>query len=232
MRKPVFFALVCAAIASAQTRPAPAPSFTPTVSAPELSLNGDNLTDVKIQLYQYQQSGQYNREITEVVKAAREWLETRTARATPGEKLAAIFDIDDTSLSNLPYMMECGLCSTSAQAKLFPADRLPAIPQVRDLYNLAKSKGVAVFFVTGRYESGRDLTVRTLEAAGYSDWNDLLMRLNGNSDPASTMKAGIRAGVERKGYKIILNIGDQLSDLIGGYSERTYKIPNPFYFVD
>jgi len=26
-------------------------------------------------------------------------------------------------------------------------------------------------------------------------------------------------------------VGDQLSDLSGGHAERTFKVPNPFYFV-
>lgn len=27
------------------------------------------------------------------------------------------------------------------------------------------------------------------------------------------------------------NLGDQQSDLDGGYSERNYKLPNPFYLI-
>jgi len=34
-----------------------------------------------------------------------------------------------------------------------------------------------------------------------------------------------------QGYTIIVNIGDQMSDLDGGFAERTYKLPNPFYFI-
>jgi hypothetical protein len=26
-------------------------------------------------------------------------------------------------------------------------------------------------------------------------------------------------------------MGDQLSDLEGGYAERTFKLPNPFYWI-
>jgi hypothetical protein len=33
------------------------------------------------------------------------------------------------------------------------------------------------------------------------------------------------------GYTIIANMGDQFSDLEGGFSERTYKLPNPFYYI-
>ena len=32
------------------------------------------------------------------------------------------------------------------------------------------------------------------------------------------------------GY-VAVNMGDQMSDLDGGFGERTYKLPNPFYFV-
>jgi predicted secreted acid phosphatase len=226
MKKAIVSAFVGAAFLFAQ------PAFVPTVAAPDLHLEGDNHTSVLRQLYSYQQSGQYDREIATVVKPAHDWVESRSASAARGEKLAAVFDVDETALSNLPYMMDCGFCSSSAQAKLYPADRLPAISPVRDLFNFAKSKGITIFFITGRYESGRDLAVRTLQAAGYSGWEDLMMRLIGDSDPARIMKASVRQGIERKGYKIILNIGDQLSDLSGGYSERTYKLPDPFYFVE
>jgi len=32
-----------------------------------------------------------------------------------------------------------------------------------------------------------------------------------------------------QGYAIVVNIGDQMSDLDGGFAERTFKLPNPFY---
>ena len=64
---------------------------------------------------------------------------------------------------------------------------------------------------------------QNLTAAGYSGWTDLLFRPSGNSQTATVMKAGVRKGVEQKGYKIILNIGDQLSDLSESCSERTYN---------
>ena len=30
---------------------------------------------------------------------------------------------------------------------------------------------------------------------------------------------------------IIASVGDQWSDLDGGYAERVFKLPNPFYFI-
>ena len=37
--------------------------------------------------------------------------------------------------------------------------------------------------------------------------------------------------VAEQGYTIILSMGDQNSDLLGGYAEKTFKLPNPVYFL-
>jgi acid phosphatase len=232
MKRFVVAGLVCASLIFAQPKPAPAPSFVPTAGAPELHLEADNLSDIFRTLANYAQSGQYEREISQVVQPAHDWVETRAASARPGEKLAAVFDIDETALSNVPNILNCGFCSASVQSKLFGNIPLPAIPQTLSLYNFAKSKGVAVILLTGRTEPARDATIRDLQTAGYSGWAELLLRPSGNTDPARIMKAGVRADIEKRGYRIILSIGDQLSDLIGGHAERTYKLPNPFYFVE
>ena len=45
------------------------------------------------------------------------------------------------------------------------------------------------------------------------------------------LEAAERKKLVDQGYTIIVNMGDQMSDLDGGFAERTYKLPNPFYFV-
>ena len=54
-------------------------------------------------------------------------------------------------------------------------------------------------------------------------------------DPAkcSTVeyKAGTRKHIQDLGETILLNIGDQFSDLQGGYSVRVAKLPNPTYYL-
>jgi predicted secreted acid phosphatase len=99
------------------------------------------------------------------------------------------------------------------------------------LFNLAKSKGIAVFFVTGRQEAQRDATVKNLTDVGYAGWVELIMQVNGNKDPARKAKPRNRAAIEGKGYRIVLSIGDQASDLAGCCAERVFKLPNPFYLV-
>jgi hypothetical protein len=44
-------------------------------------------------------------------------------------------------------------------------------------------------------------------------------------------KIDTRRKLEQDGYVIIANIGDQNSDLVGGYAERFFKLPNPFYLM-
>ena len=44
-------------------------------------------------------------------------------------------------------------------------------------------------------------------------------------------KTGARRRIERRGFTILANVGDQRSDLAGGYAERRYLIPNPMYLT-
>jgi hypothetical protein len=40
-----------------------------------------------------------------------------------------------------------------------------------------------------------------------------------------------RKHIESLGYNIVGNFGDQFSDLKGGFADRTFKIPNPMYYL-
>jgi hypothetical protein len=53
-------------------------------------------------------------------------------------------------------------------------------------------------------------------------------------EPVSKYKSATRKLIEEgqdDGYRIIANIGDQISDLEGGYAKRCFKVPNPFYYI-
>jgi len=191
----------------------------------------ENHAVVVERLMRYHDYGEYDREIREVANSARDYLDGVVKSAPKQDKLAAVFDIDETSLSNWAAMADCGFCSYSVQQKLYPMDHDPAIIPVLELYNFAKSKGVAVFFLTGRTESQRDVTARNLTEAGYSGWAELMMRPDNDKDPASVFKPGRRQIIVDRGYRIVLNIGDQASDLAGCCAERAFKIPDPFYLV-
>jgi hypothetical protein len=45
-------------------------------------------------------------------------------------------------------------------------------------------------------------------------------------------KSAERKKLEKKGYTIIGNIGDQWSDLLGANAgNRTFKLPDPMYYI-
>ncbi len=44
-------------------------------------------------------------------------------------------------------------------------------------------------------------------------------------------KSATRQHIESLGYDIVANFGDQFSDLKGGFADRTFKLPNPNYFL-
>jgi predicted secreted acid phosphatase len=53
----------------------------------------------------------------------------------------------------------------------------------------------------------------------------------GASCPTIRYKSGVRAHIESLGYEIVANFGDQFSDLEGGFADKTFKLPNPNYFL-
>jgi predicted secreted acid phosphatase len=51
------------------------------------------------------------------------------------------------------------------------------------------------------------------------------------SCPTIQYKSGTRAYIESKGYDIVANFGDQFSDLENGFADKTFKMPNPNYYL-
>jgi predicted secreted acid phosphatase len=204
-----------------------------------------NLGDVKQQARAYYANG-YEEDLQVVGAAAQEWIRWRAPYAT---KAALVLDIDETALSNWPQLaaddfgyivngpcqLPKGPCGAFAWDRMAKAK---AITPTLQLFKLARSLGVSVFFITGRDESERAVTERNLVAAGYvnnfgkKNWTKLIMRPAGTSTPsAADFKTPERAKIESSGYTIIANVGDQPSDLVGGHAERSFKLPNPFYRV-
>ena len=51
------------------------------------------------------------------------------------------------------------------------------------------------------------------------------------SCPTIQYKSGTRAYIESQGYEIVGDFGDQFSDLLGGFADKTFKMPNPNYYL-
>lgn len=192
-----------------------------------------NLTTVKQAVIAYVDSGAYERDLQAAAEAASQWIRDRTSRRASGERLAVVFDVDETVISNLPHMrkMDFGYVADSWNAWV-DAGRAPALPAVRAVYEQCRRFDVRVFFVSGRAEPrDRAGTERNLAAQGMGDYERLILADPADGSLATAIrKARARAAIERsEGCHIIASIGDQESDLEGGFAERVFKLPNPFY---
>lgn len=184
------------------------------------------------EIIHYFNSGTYDNDLQLQVKHACDYLKQRIDK-NQDDKLAIIFDIDETVLSNFEHMKQVHF---SDNLEIIATEYLqansPAIKFTQSLYNYARQNGVAVFFVTGRpnLPQTMDATVKNLHYAGYQGWQKIFLRpLNDNNHSIVPYKSGVRKQITDMGYKVILNIGDQQSDLEGGYAEKSIKLPNPMY---
>lgn len=195
-----------------------------------------NLAIDKQQVTQYVTSGQYDKDISTVTKQAQSYLATRIAqnnKLSQPKKLAIIFDIDETTLSNYPDMINLSYGGTmdTINAKEAMGDD-PAIAPTLALYQYAKQNDVAVFFITGRREPARAKTVSNLNAVGYKNFDGLYLKpVKYSEKSAIPYKTAIRKKIAAQGYDIVFSMGDQPSDLAGGYADKTFLLPNPFYIV-
>ena len=191
--------------------------------------------------------------ITEVTGLENELLGSLRDTARPGQ--IVVFDADDTTLWN--YNFEDAYLNfnfdPAKQAVWVDGGHFPAIPGMVDTVNEILDRGYAVDLITGRTANQEDATVANLTNVGYVDgegnpifdndnvftkWNtgdpkpDYIEQCTGARCTTVEYKAQTRKHIEdTTGGTIIVNIGDQWSDLWGGYSERTVKLPNPTYFL-
>lgn len=205
--------------------------------APPPPLNIDKVKDV---LLAYQAEN-YDGDIAVVFATARAYVEGRAGQVS---KPVLVLDIDETSLSNWSNLKanNFGFIADGACDRLpsgpcgFKAWILqgvaPPIKPALDLFNAAKAKGVAVVFITGRRDRERQATLWNLDRAGYEGWAKLVTRPDDDAHPTvEAYKTEERRKLAEAGYTIIATVGDQQSDLDGGFAECTFKVPNPFYFI-
>jgi predicted secreted acid phosphatase len=193
-----------------------------------------------------------------VAAAGERWLGNN--HSTNGTK-AIVLDVDDTTLLNWNYEIFSNWAyNPTTNATFVTEQRFPAVPGMVDLVRAAEREGYAVFYLTGRPAAQEQPTLGNLTAdgvgvdAGYpkpttlgngedglftkpavANYPDYLKAACADDPNGSCTtvhyKSATRAHIESLGYDIVANFGDQYSDLKGGYADRTFKLPNPNYFL-
>jgi HAD superfamily, subfamily IIIB (Acid phosphatase) len=203
-------------------------------------------------------SSNYAKEARSVAAAGERWLD---ARHHPHGTKAIVLDVDDTTLLTWNYEIFSNWAfNPTTNAEFVTDQKFPAVFGMVDLVNTAEREGYAVFFLTGRPATQEAATLGNLTAdgigvdAGYpkpttlsdgedglftkpavADYPDYLKTACANDPNGSCTtihyKSATRAHIESLGYDIVANFGDQFSDLQGGSADRTFKMPNPNYFL-
>jgi predicted secreted acid phosphatase len=171
-------------------------------------------------------TSQYRRDFDQAIRTARE-----ACKKHLGEpNLAIVADIDETLLDNREEIALHPDFSWPQFWSWMRESKAPVLKPTAKFLSWARKHGFAIFLITGRQEDLRRATILNLVAC-HVYYDGLFMRDTHNDQPAETIKLPYRQAIEKMGFKIIVNIGDQWSDLTGGHAETCVKLPNRMYFV-
>lgn len=142
------------------------------------------------------------RSVSQALDRAEEVIEYLNREHMMPRKPAAVFDLDETILKYI------GPDEDSDFPRKFPG--------MGDFIEWLRSHGIKMCFITARREHGYRDTLRTLKKLDIWDEDDeLLMKPNdAPSHSSSVVKNKQRKQLAYRGYSILVNVGDQLSDMI------------------
>ncbi|KAL8466039.1 hypothetical protein ACS0TY_035235 [Phlomoides rotata] len=185
----------------------------------------------------YMLGQQYRNDCDQVADIAIEY--AKSVKPAGDGKDVWVFDIDETTLSNIPYYarndVQFGAIKyNDTKFNNWVAEGIaPPIPAIRRLYTTVLSLGFKTVFLSGTAEKFTDTRILNLHNAGYYKWEKLILK--GGADKGSsavTYKSKKRTELVNQGYRIVGNVGDQWSDLIGeNVGNRTFKVPDPMYYI-
>ncbi|NEB00277.1 HAD family acid phosphatase [Streptomyces sp. SID13726] len=155
---------------------------------------------------------QWLSDVAAVTGPAQTYIDQRAAANTSGAKLAIVLDIDNTALES--HFEGVGTST-------------PATPPVLALAQDAHAKGLSVFFISARSNLFNSVTTSNLKSVGYTV-DGLYARTVAQlvTESVQDFKTSQRKAIEANGYDVVANIGNNTTDLNGGYADATYKLPD------
>lgn len=189
-----------------------------------------NLDTAKSQVVKYYESGEYEKEITEIINDAKE----KFSKVEVKPNSLVVFDIDETALDNYQEIKRIGFgYEHKIWDEWLQKAEAPAIPQVKDLYDYLVQNGFKVAFISGKRDYQYTATLKNMLLAGYTKFDTIITR---NADEykmkSAYFKALKRKELSEKGYDIVGCIGDQVSDCVGENCGIIVKLPNYLYLVE
>ena len=136
---------------------------------------------------------------------------------------AIIIDVDETVLDNSSFQSRTilsGLSYPNGWAKWVNESMATAVEGVYEFLHYANENDVKIFYVTNRLESFREPTIRNLKSLGLpfdDNLNSLIMREDENVRDKTKRRKNIA-----EDYRIVLLLGDQLTDFISTKEAYVY----------
>jgi acid phosphatase len=188
-----------------------------------------NLTTAKENVQQYYECGLFDKELDEIITDAKKKFSIVEVKSNS----AVIFDVDDTALLNYEASKKMGFGYIKRMVDEWVSSReVPAIPQVKNLYEYLLQKNIKIIFLTGRFYHEYEYTFQNLINEGFLKFDTLIVRRQDEQKfSALEFKSKVRIALMERGYDIIGNVGDQWTDLDGPYSGIKVKIPNYLYLT-
>ena len=189
-----------------------------------------NLETTKNQIANYYESGDYEKELTEIINDAKE----KFAKIELLPNSVVILDIDETALDNYEAIKNIGY---GYEKKLWDEwlekAVAPAIPQVKDLYDFLLQKKFKIIFITGKKDYQYNATLKNMKSVGYVEFDTLITRRKDEYKIKSAQyKSQKRKELAENGYVIAGCVGDQLTDCEGENCGIVVKLPNYLYLVE
>lgn len=201
----------------------------PEVEPPELSIPPG---------LSYSRSALYKKEFWQAINSAKKFCQQYKHDHPDARNLAIVSDIDETIVDNREeFIKHPDKFVWSQFEEWIKQARAPALKPTADFLKWARKEGFAILLLTGRPEVDRIYTIENLVRDGIA-YDALYMRPdNAETDTTKkrespqTYKSSVRKKLEEMGFTIVVNLGDQPSDLVGGHCIDCEKLPNQMYFL-
>ena len=186
-----------------------------------------NLSVARESVKEYYETGKFDEELDSVIREAKD----KFSKVEFTENSVVIFDVDETALNNYEVSKKMGYGYVYEMVYEWTQDaKVPAFPQVKELYDYLLSKGSKIIFLTARRYDEYDATYKNLINQGYTEFDTLITKNKNEYGMKSVdFKSAIRVELVQRDYDIIGTVGDQWSDLEGPHHGIQIKIPNYLY---